>query len=268
MTGFRIIGEKLMTDGGHADKKSPYDPCPEGWRVPDVSFTNLYTGSKGNSPWYNGYQNDAYGKAGVIQDQWYDVANFYGGTVVTTGSKGWKFESTNFNIGSFPQDGIRGELGGKSIDGTRSGVWTASLADLRTGFALAMQFQGNTMQTGTGVYPQAAMGVRCAKDENRLLGTPVSKNKPPVIIQPIAEKLVTQPENNELKIYPNPFKEEFSISNSNAMSYEIYDFSGKLVLKGNVENARVNASPIQKGIYLLKINMKDGAAVTKKLIKQ
>ena len=253
---------------GHADKKSPYDPCPEGWRVPDVSFTNLYTGSKGNSPWYNGYQNDAYGKAGVIQDQWYDVANFYGGTVVTTGSKGWKFESTNFNIGSFPQDGIRGELGGKSIDGTRSGVWTASLADLRTGFALAMQFQGNTMQTGTGVYPQAAMSVRCAKDENRLLGTTVSKNKPPVIIQPIAEKLVTQPENNELKIYPNPFKEEFSISNSNAMSYEIYDFSGKLVLKGNVENARVNASPIQKGIYLLKINMKDGAAVTKKLIKQ
>ncbi|KIA89400.1 Por secretion system C-terminal sorting domain-containing protein [Kaistella jeonii] len=253
---------------GHADKKSAFDPCPEGWRVPDVSFTNLYTGSKGSSPWYNGYQNDAYGKSGVIQDQWHDVASFYGGTVISSGSKGWKFEGANFNIGTFPRDGIRGELGGRDSEAVRSGVWTASLADYHTGFALALQFQGNKMQTGTGVYPQAGMSVRCAKDENRLLGTPVSKNKPPVLVQPNAEKLVAQPENNELKIYPNPFRDEFSISNPNAINYEIYDFSGKLVLKGNVQNSRVNATQILNGIYLLKIKMKDGSSVTKKLIKQ
>ncbi|MCB4234297.1 hypothetical protein LDL59_02015 [Kaistella anthropi] len=35
---------------GHGTEKSPFDPCPEGWRVPDVSLTNLYSGSKGNSP--------------------------------------------------------------------------------------------------------------------------------------------------------------------------------------------------------------------------
>ncbi|MGZ5188217.1 MAG: hypothetical protein ACXWB5_02140, partial [Kaistella sp.] len=105
---------------GHGGKKSPFDPCPEGWRVPDVSLTNLYTGSKGNSPWYNSYHTDAYGKPGVIQDQWHDVNVFYGGTV---DANGWKFETPSFFIGNFPNDGIRGELGGNSVTKDRSGVW-------------------------------------------------------------------------------------------------------------------------------------------------
>ena len=251
---------------GHGDKKSPFDPCPDGWRVPDVSFTNLYTGSKGTSPWYNGYHVDSYGNPGVIQDQWHNVATFYGGTLL--GEEGWKFESPNFNIGNFPNDGMRGELGGRNVYTDRAGVWTASLADLNTGFALALQFEGNRMQTGTGVYPQAGMSVRCAKDEKRLLGTPVSKNQKPIILKEHVKELIPQPENNQLKVYPNPFKDEFSISSSEATHYEIYDLSGKLILKNALENGRVNATQLLKGIYLLKIIMKDGSAVTKKLIKQ
>lgn len=249
---------------GHADKKSPFDPCPEGWRVPDVSFTNLYTGSKGNSPWYNGYQNDAYGKSGVIQDQWHNTSAFYGGT--SENNMGWKFEGPTFNIGNFPKVGIRGELGGKEMSFLRTGVWTASLADLHTGFALAMQFDDTRMQTGTGVYPQAGMNVRCAKDENRLLGSPISKNKPPVVLKEYKETIV--PATAELKIYPNPFKEQFSISDSNAAEFEIYDFSGKLVLKGKVINGNVTADKILKGVYVLKIKMKNGSEISKKLIKQ
>lgn len=251
---------------GHADKKSPFDPCPEGWRVPDVSFTNLYTGSKGNSPWYNGYQNDAYGKSGVIQDQWHDLSTFYGGTI--DANFGWKFESTTFNIGNFPKDGIRGELGGNVMGLDRSGVWTASLADLHTGFALAMQFQGNKMQTGTGVYPQAGMSVRCAKDEKRLLGTPLAKKPEPIFAKEIQEKIIIQPQTTDLKIFPNPFKDEFSISNSNAAKFEVYDFSGKLVLAGAVKGGKVNATSLPNGIYLIKIVLKDGTSVTKKLMKQ
>lgn len=251
---------------GHADKKSPFDPCPEGWRVPDVSFTHLYTGSKGNSPWFNGYKNDAYGKPGVIQDQWHNVATFYGGSV--DANYGWKFENPTYNLGEFPNDGIRGELGGNLKSMERTGVWTASLADLNTGFALAMQFEGNRMQTGTGVYPQAAMSVRCAKDENRLLGSPASRNsKKPVVVKAKPKEIIST-QNKEWNVYPNPFKDEFSITNANAVSYEIYDFSGKLILKGNVLNANINATSIQNGIYLLKITMKDGTTATKKLIKQ
>ena len=44
--------------------------------------------------------------------------------------------------------------------------------------------------------------------------------------------------------------------------------SGKLLLKKALENGRVNAAHLLKGIYLLKIVMKDGSTVTKKLIKK
>ena len=110
------------------------------------------------------------------------------------------------------------------------------------------------------------MNVRCAKDENRLLGSPISKNKPPVVLKEYKETIV--PATAELKIYPNPFKEQFSISDSNAAEFEIYDFSGKLVLKGKVINGNVTADKILKGVYVLKIKMKNGSEISKKLIKQ
>lgn len=251
---------------GHADKKSPFDPCPEGWRVPDVSFTNLYTGSKGNSPWYNGYQNDPYGRPGIIQDQWFDIPTYYNGSV--EGQIGWKLNNPNYSIGEFPRDGIRGEIGGKNFDLARSGVWTASLADMHTGFALALQFEGNRMQTGTGVYPQAAMSVRCAKDENRLLGTPANKKPTPIVVQDIAKKITVPAESAVVNIYPNPFKDEFFVSAKNADHFEMYDYSGKLVLKNTIREGKINAASTLKGIYILKIFFKDGSSVSKKLIKQ
>lgn len=247
---------------GHADKKSPFDPCPEGWRIPDVTFSNLYTGSKGNSPWYNGYKNDAYGKSGVIQDQWHDVANFYSGVV---GNSGWKFENSVFPIGNFPKDGIRGELGENQITFDRSGVWTASMADYNTGFALAMQFQGSKMQTGTGVYPQAGMSVRCAKDEKRLLGVKATHENAVTLD---ASEVVLQPNNQQIELYPNPFKDHFNIKTKEAQSVELYDVSGKLVLKANIENGSVNAARLTNGLYIVKIIMKDQSFVTKKIIKQ
>ena len=246
---------------GHGGSKSPFDPCPEGWRVPDVSLRNLYKGSKGNSPWYNSYHTDAYSKPGVIQDQWHDVNVFYGGTV---NANGWKFETPSFFIGNFPNDGIRGELGGNSVTKDRSGVWTASLADMNTGYALAMQFQGTKMQTGTGVYPQAGMSVRCAKDEKRLLGALVERNNQTLSTQPLEPK----PQNSDLQVYPNPFKDEFYVANPDAANYEFYDFSGKLVLKGDINNQKITAGKMQKGIYIIKVIMQDGSAISKKMIKQ
>ena len=250
---------------GHAGKKSPFDPCPDGWRVPDVSFTHLYTGSKGNSPWYNSYNVDAYGKPGVIQDQWHDIANFYKGTAA--GSNGWKFENPSFLIGNYPKDGIRGELGGNSVTLERTGVWTAALADMNTGFALAMQFEGSKMQSGTGVYPQAGMSVRCAKDEKRLLGVPAQRSNQTANTQSY-QTLIPQPENRDLQVYPNPFKEVFYVPNTDAVNYEIYDFSGKLMLKGKIVDQKVSAQKMQNGIYVIKIIMKDGSAISKKMIKQ
>lgn len=246
---------------GHGGKKSPFDPCPEGWRVPDVSLVNLYNGSKGSSPWYNGYRADAYGKPGVIQDQWHSVGTYYGGTVHTNG---WKFENSTYSHGHYPNDGIRGELGDAKMTLNRSGVWTAAMADLDTGFALAMQFQGDKMQTGTGVYPQAGLSVRCAKDEKRLLGTPAQATKPHTPTPSVPK--VTPVQSAQLQVYPNPFREIFNITQN--ASYEIYDFSGKLLQQGKSNNQKVNASGLQKGNYLLKLTLEDGTVASKKLIKE
>ncbi len=249
---------------GHGDKKSPFDPCPEGWRVPDVSFTNLYTGSKGTSPWYNGYRADAYGKPGVIQDQWHSIQPFYGGEYV--GQMGWKFDDPTFNIGQFPMDGIRGELGEYKVKIARTGLWTASMADLNTGFALAMLFQDDKVQTGTGVYPQAGMSVRCAKDEKRLLGDTADKNKP-APVRPVVIPRELPAARPEVQVSPNPFKNDFSLINAEGSAYEIYDFSGKLVQKGVAGSGNVAAPGLPKGAYVIKITRKDGAVVSKKLIK-
>ena len=48
---------------------------------------------------------------------------------------------------------------------------------------------------------------------------------------------------------------------------ELYDLSGKLVLKSNIENGTVNAGNLTKGVYIVKIIMKDQSFLTKKVIK-
>lgn len=247
---------------GHAQQKSPYDPCPEGWRIPDVSSTQLYTGSKGNSPWYNGYRNDAYGNFGVIQDQWHLVNNFYNGIET---AEGYYFEDPQFLIGNFPKQGIRGEFGGNEFSNARSGVWTASLADRATGFALAMQFQNNTMQTGTGVYPQAGMAVRCAKDETRLLG-----NKAPKMLNSKNQLINKLPEisANNSEIFPSTEEGIFYVDNPKAKNFQVYDMSGKLLKSGVIKNKQVDVSNFSMGYYLLNIILEDNKNISQKIFKK
>ena len=249
---------------GHGTSKSIYDPCPEGWRVPDVTLSILYSGSKGNSPWYNGYQNDAYGKPGIIQDQWHDAATYYNGKSFS--GFGWVFNDANYHPGNYPLSGIRGELGGKLNSKERTGFWTASMADLGTGYGLAMLFEGDKVQTGTGVYPQAAMSVRCARDENRLMtGGPsaqkIAMKEGKIGIQPALELKAPQ-------VYPNPFKDEFFVKNVESGTYEIYDFSGRRVANGNLTDGKVNASSLLKGVYMVKIINTNGTETTMKIVKQ
>ncbi len=250
---------------GHGTKKSPFDPCPEGWRVPDTFSTILYSGSKGNSPFYDSYENDWTGKPGIIQDQWADVVQTYKGSI---NADGWSFYNQKYKVGSFSKDGIFGELGGYEFSFDRSGVWLGSLADLQTGYALGVLFQSDKMQTGTGVYPQAGMSVRCAKDEPRYLGIAVSgKNQNTIKPETL---MVTTPIKNQVTLYPNPFSDELLIEDlqNSADSYLIYDMSGKLIKSGFVENSKINTTGIVKGIYIIKIVMNDQSTITKKVIRK
>lgn len=247
---------------GHANQKSIYDPCPSGWRVPDVSFTALYTSSKGNSPWYNSYKKDQYGKDGLIQDQSTNISSFYGGENIS----GYyvKFNSATYNIGGFPFAGMRGELGNNAITNARSGVWTAAMADLDTGYALAMEFDQNNVQTATGAYPQAAMSVRCAKDEARFFRNNTSKPSSGSGYLGTSEN---NPKRDITDIYPNPFTNKIYFKKDLPETFEIYDMSGKIIRQGKIKNKEVDAEDLLPGIYILKITQKDGQIITRKMIK-
>nr|WP_295706848.1 T9SS type A sorting domain-containing protein [uncultured Lacinutrix sp.] len=72
------------------------------------------------------------------------------------------------------------------------------------------------------------------------------------------------------KIYPNPVQGNLlTIENKQNTTYEIYNVLGKKVLKGNItpSDNKVNVSNLSKGVYILKLQSKNGT-VTKKLIKE
>lgn len=85
----------------------------------------------------------------------------------------------------------------------------------------------------------------------------------------VNESVKTDSQN--IKIYPNPVRSsQFTIDNNTNENgtYEIYDFSGKIVQKASKldkgEN-KVNISGVQSGVYLVKINT-NGKIISKKLI--
>jgi len=74
-----------------------------------------------------------------------------------------------------------------------------------------------------------------------------------------------------LTYYTNPVTDKlvFELSNNNTISYNIFDLSGKTILKGqsNTSNNLVDVTSLEKGIYFLQIIGENQANVTKKIIK-
>ena len=74
---------------------------------------------------------------------------------------------------------------------------------------------------------------------------------------------------DDVKIYPNPFKDEITISNiKDIKSIGIIDYSGRLIKEITNVTPLINLEALTKGIYLLKLNYKDGTIKIKKVIKK
>lgn len=190
----------FMDRWGHANSKSPYDPCPEGWRIPDA----LSAGSKqendfegGLNPWfYNGYQVSPYtaGKYGLsaawpyyIFDEAYNAANKrYPGKVVMNYNYPatrfvWIFNNPRYAIGNIPNNGIRGGESGNqlAVDVSQgssrlrhviTGLWLSSPTDYYSGKGAYLRIEPQTgsgqigrLTPGASSAPQAAMSCRCVK---------------------------------------------------------------------------------------------------------
>jgi endonuclease I/chitodextrinase len=75
---------------------------------------------------------------------------------------------------------------------------------------------------------------------------------------------------SSFKMFPNPVKYNYIyFSNTQDLDVEIYDILGKKVLIDSITSIKdfINVSSLNKGIYLVKLNSRQGT-ITKKLIKQ
>ena len=70
---------------------------------------------------------------------------------------------------------------------------------------------------------------------------------------------------SEVTLYPNPVTEMLFIDGLEFTSIEIYNTNSKLVFRGYTE--KINISELNKGLYLVKINLKDHTSNIKKIIK-
>ncbi|MCT2407844.1 T9SS type A sorting domain-containing protein [Chryseobacterium antibioticum] len=320
----------LSTDRwGHATEKSPYDPCPQGWRIPDMMMNiidgvNLYDGyhsyTKGNTPWfYNArfmqsnkpvYGIDPSNYNIFVNNEAYDInkMNYIGGYVRATGSGrtqtryGFILNRPEYNIGNFPNNGIRGFTGGNTLTASqaaaapgvddnfkRSGIWTSAIASDQ---AIGMLFnteitQSSPLQndklyflTPTNLFrPQAAMSCRCVKIEYDGNGNEIGRYEPFAIPVPqnalakatnilaktVIEEKVAQ---NKLEFFPNPVKSLLYIKGNDKAKdyyYQIYNISGQLVKSGKFENEQTDLSSLLSGVYLVRINNSETIV---KIIKQ
>lgn len=74
-----------------------------------------------------------------------------------------------------------------------------------------------------------------------------------------------------LNLYPNPTESELNIKLNNIdfyeeIKYQITDITGKSLMKGIVENRKVNVQSLQTGVYIISLNV-DGKKQSSKFIK-
>jgi hypothetical protein len=260
---------------GRADKKSPFDPCPNGWRIPDVASVSS-DAQLSNFPW---------GKKDVNELGAQSIINVYNGSNIGNGM-GYQFNDVAYKIGNYPFVGIRGyrqimknAAEGGTPDYTKlhsslTGIWTASLNSNYYGRAnnFIIDRSNNTLAVhNDNADPYFAMNCRCVKiktegndEQGVILAMPVTSNSGKQAVDVFVKKEIERKIiSDEIVLYPNPVSTLLYIDANDTKDYyyQIYNMSGQLVKKGKFENKQTNVSDLVTGAYLVRIN--DSQAVVK-----
>lgn len=141
-----VMNDYLWSENG---RKTPFDPCPQGWKVPDmiVDFTPLI--GMLNSP----------------SDDMADFAN-YGGVQAVNGVS---FTNNNYPVGFMPFSGcIDGQTGAMTNVGFETRIWTAATSSLEKNKSVVFIVNnGNNARNITpqdGMSRSGAASVRCVKE--------------------------------------------------------------------------------------------------------
>lgn len=266
---------------GRADRKSPFDPCPEGWRVPDASHVDIATGRDfGRSPW--GKRNWAEWKG---LQKWYSIQGYFNGKIIKS-SLGYVFEDKGYYIGNYPFTGARGHrnvlYGGaitSKVNERHMGVWTSAMGDALLGRPRALVIDKNGVMSmfENSLDPYFAMNCRCikikttadGKQEGAIPRLPIPKYTVAQPAKPLAVNTVQNmlKEEKTLKAYPNPVTDILMIDGEPGKEYfyQLYDKNGKMLKEGKFVNNQINISNLLPDIYLIRINnSKEAIKIIKK----
>jgi acetyl esterase/lipase len=75
---------------------------------------------------------------------------------------------------------------------------------------------------------------------------------------------------NSIKVYTNPANNTINIqgiSDKTFMKYELLEISGKVISENNIKSNQIDIASLNKGIYFIRIHLKDGKTFTSKFIK-
>ncbi|WP_128331577.1 leucine-rich repeat domain-containing protein [Apibacter sp. HY039] len=281
---------------GHSTVKSPFDPCPEGWRVPDLGFLD----SK-NTPWY---KESSYKKND--NNEWVPVlkkAEDYKGRILEAkqdtdnGFRGVIFDDPFYNIGYIAFQGARMSILPKHSDeperwkfrvydiNLSGGLWSAAMIDraIDKGEALATKFAFYNRKNANNLdFPseitRTALQVRCAKDQPRFtkesimnppLNSSVRRNY--VEVQSVEEKASTLTE-SQIRITPNPTSGLFKVLLTGVPEgkLSVVNINGTVIHSQTFANSTevdVNIQNQPSGVYGVQIQAQ-GQVVNKKVIKK
>ncbi|WP_326981229.1 T9SS type A sorting domain-containing protein [Chryseobacterium sp. MYb264] len=270
---------------GRGGPKSPFDPCPEGWRIPDVTSVSIVSGMDfGFSPWY---------KKGKNVSGWWSVINDFLGVRVrnsTSTTIGYMYDNSSYSVGNYPNAGSRGirnVTGNQTAQGTYNvinfqypGIWTDALNSNYLGRPVNIMFDAASSANRMVAYydnndPYFGMNCRCVKmkfeaDGNEsgpiptLQITSLPVTKMPAVLK--AAEVTDRVKDNKISFFPNPVKDMLHIKASENKGYffQIYNMSGQMIKAGEFENGKTDLSALPSGVYLLKVN----SEVMVKIIKQ
>ncbi|MFP3596178.1 T9SS type A sorting domain-containing protein [Chryseobacterium sp. SIMBA_029] len=261
---------------GRGGKKSPFDPCPEGWRIPDLTSTAIVSAQDfGQTPWYKKDKNIATS---------YSVATDYAGSRVrnpsTTSTIGYMFLNASYQVGNFPDSGARGfrsVTANQNSQGTFNtinfqypGIWTDALSSNYMGRSVSIVFDAASTANRFIAFhdnndPYFAMSCRCSKikyDTNgneegpvpRLPVTALPATKAAPVLS--AADVDTKVKENRISVFPNPVKNMLYIkaTQEKGYFYQIYNMAGQMIKSGKFENEKTDLSSLISGIYLIRIN--------------
>ncbi|MDR6085276.1 hypothetical protein QE441_001070 [Chryseobacterium sp. SORGH_AS909] len=261
---------------GRGGRKSPFDPCPEGWRIPDLTGVAFMSNQDfGLTPWYKKDKNVS---------TTYSIANDYLGVRVrnpsTTSTIGYTFNDSSYKIGNYPNTGSRGArsvITNQSPTGTFNfinfqypAVWTAALNSSYIGRPINLLFDAASNANRMVVFhdnndPYFGMSCRCVKIKYDASGNeegviprlqitslPTTKEAAALSKREISN-LVKE---DKISFFPNPVKNILYIKapSDQGYYYQIYNMSGQLVKSGKFDNMQTDLSSLISGAYLLRVN--------------